>query len=29
MRRKRSKKYPKKIFSEDLRLIDPRKWPNA
>ena len=26
---KRSKKYPKKIFSEDLRLIDPRKWPNA
>lgn len=26
---KKSKKYPKNIFSKDLGLIDPRRWPNA
>lgn len=26
---KKSKKYPKNIYSKDLGLIDPRRWPNA
>ena len=26
---KKSKKYPKNLFSKDLGLIDPRRWPNA
>ena len=25
---RKSKKYPKNIFSKDLGLIDPRRWPN-